>query len=274
MSRYKIGQLSKTMGVSSHLLKHYEKFDLVRPIKDDSTNYRYYTIAQCARIIASRSYRNMGFSLKDTSTLLNEADSKEIDFTIEQRIEELDAQIRELELQKYLALEFQNDCKVMDRKLDQWFIEEMGTFYFMEQTNNKELIEEEEELEKTINLLEYVPMAKAALLIDESSFQGKDLSYHWGVLLEEEKIEDEDRRKIEESKNIYKVKGQRMFVTYLKVEVPFIDNYRLINEIKAKYLQFGESLTSDVYAKLIKTETVQDKEFQYFAIYIPIKPVG
>ena len=40
--RYKIGDVSRILGISTDLLRYYEKKGVVKPQKDQSNDYRYY----------------------------------------------------------------------------------------------------------------------------------------------------------------------------------------------------------------------------------------
>ena len=91
MAKYKIGQLSKTMGVSTHSIKHYEKFKLVYPCKDDATNYRYYDLSQYARIIDCKKFRNIGVPIKDISLLLNNSSNDDFNNILQHHISDLDS---------------------------------------------------------------------------------------------------------------------------------------------------------------------------------------
>ncbi|MDO5520644.1 MAG: MerR family transcriptional regulator [bacterium] len=273
MHKYKIGQLSKTMGVSTHLLKHYEKFNLVSPVKDDSTNYRYYDIGQCIKIIASKKYRNMGFPLKDTELLINAMDDDAINQAVENQIKSLEEQIKELEQQKYMAMQYRQDSQDLDRKLGQWYVEELKEFYFIKQTNGRELIEENTLEEMGNNLLDCIPVAKSIVQIMASSFIEDKVEYHWGLAIENEKLSHINNYKFDLNKdysNIYKIEQQRAFVTYVKVESPYMGNGRLKEEILKKYQMFEVSLTKDAYAEMIKAENVKDTMIHYFRVVIPL----
>lgn len=103
MAQYKIGQLSKTMGVSTHSIKHYEKFKLVYPCKDDATNYRYYELSQYARLIECKKFRNIGVPIKNISLLLNNSDNDNFSNILNKHILDLSDQINTLVHQKELT---------------------------------------------------------------------------------------------------------------------------------------------------------------------------
>lgn len=267
MEKYKIGQLSKSMGVSTHLLKHYEKFNLVYPTKDDSTNYRYYDLAQCTRIIESKKFRNMGFPLKDTACILNEMSTEDIDSLIASQVKELEQQIARLETQKFLAMKYYEESMALENCLNQWFVVEMDEFRYFEQTNNRTLIEGKELVQFPENMLDYAPVVKSYVQIEKESFLGDEPVYHWGVGFWTSDMEQIEHQNIVVEKLDYLPKG-RAYVTYLKVEVPYMDNGRLIRAIREKYDEFEGNLTKDAFAVLMKTGTEQETHYHYYAVYI------
>ena len=143
MAKYKIGQLSKMMGVSSHLLKHYEKFDLVVPEKSGDTNYRYYDISQCARIIESKKYRNMGFGLKDIRELMNEDTNEQMKEKVANQIETLEREIASLTKQRDLAKLYMRQCEEIDGKLGEWYIKECPAMVFLKHSIGKDIHKDE-----------------------------------------------------------------------------------------------------------------------------------
>lgn len=268
MSKYKVGQLSKVMGVSPHLLKHYEKYDLVVPVKDDTTNYRYYDISQCARIIESKKYRNVGFSLKETSQLLNDADNDMLNQMLSCQIANIDEQIENLKKQKEKAVLLYEDSKKLDEYLNQWFIEKSPSLLFLKQSNNRDILEEGRSACEKFNLIDHVPSIRSAVYLKQECFHDGPIDYHWGIILDEEKIKI-DPQEIDD--RFIQCPSSRFFVSYVKVSSPFMDNKKLIMKILEQYNEFAEKINTDVYAVKYKEVHEEGKEYHYFKIYVPIR---
>ena len=267
MRKYKVGQLSKVMGVSPHLLKHYEKYDLVIPVKDDTTNYRYYDISQCSRIIESKKYRNVGFSLKETSQLLNDADNDILNQMLSCQITNIEEQIEKLIRQKEMALLLYEDSKKIDEYLNQWFIEKAPNLLFLKQSNNRDMLEEGRSVCEKFGLIEHVPSIKSAVYLKQECFHHGVIDYHWGIILDKEKIKI-DPNEIDDC--FILCTSSRFFVSYVKVPSPFMDNKILIIKILEKYNEFAETINADVLAVKCKEVHEKGKEYHYFKIYIPI----
>ena len=59
MSRYNISKASKTLNISSELLRHYERLGLIEP-KRAENGYRFFNAQDLDKLQGIRRYRNMG----------------------------------------------------------------------------------------------------------------------------------------------------------------------------------------------------------------------
>lgn len=267
MESYKIGQLTKTMGVSSHLLKHYEKFDLIIPIKDHETNYRYYDFGQFGRLIQSKRFRNIGFSIKDTSDLVKGINNKKLNETLSKHIDYLQVEIENLKLQQKLATDLYHSSLVCDERLNQWFIEMMPTRYILMQSDNKRLIEENHSLIGEINLIDHAPITESLLYIPKSNLVTDRFSYHWCLGILETEL---DFLQLSVDERFIRLDSCRVFTTYLKVQIPYTDNKVLIHAIKEIFTTYPFHCCGDMVAILLKSTCEDEVLYHYFKICIPI----
>ena len=66
-----IGEASKASGVSSKMIRHYEKIGLLSKTTRSGAGYRHYTPAQVQALSLLRRARNLGFSMSDMAQLLS-----------------------------------------------------------------------------------------------------------------------------------------------------------------------------------------------------------
>ncbi len=71
--KYKIGDVSKILGISTDLIRYYEKKGVVSPQKGPSNSYRYYDTWDINFLIDCLWYKNFGFSIDDISKLESES---------------------------------------------------------------------------------------------------------------------------------------------------------------------------------------------------------
>ena len=75
---FKIGEFSQLSRVSVRMLRHYDQLDLLKPSRTDTfTNYRYYSADQLPRLNRILALRDLGFSLEQIGTMLDEELSAE-----------------------------------------------------------------------------------------------------------------------------------------------------------------------------------------------------
>lgn len=101
---FKISEFSKLTTISSRMLRHYDKIDLLKPaITDPENNYRYYTPEQINQANHIRSLKNIGLSLTEINTILTES-IEETDYLPTQK-KRLETELAEKKLQlSYLRL--------------------------------------------------------------------------------------------------------------------------------------------------------------------------
>ncbi|MEZ4516615.1 MAG: helix-turn-helix domain-containing protein [Chloroflexota bacterium] len=72
---FKIGDFSRLAQVSTRMLRHYDQIGLLKPSHTDKwTGYRYYTIDQLPRLHRIIALKELGFSLEQVATLLQDED--------------------------------------------------------------------------------------------------------------------------------------------------------------------------------------------------------
>ena len=75
---FKIGEFSRLSRVSVRMLRHYDQLGLLTPSQTDPfTNYRYYSAEQLPRLNRILALRDLGFSLEQIGSMLDEALSSE-----------------------------------------------------------------------------------------------------------------------------------------------------------------------------------------------------
>ena len=94
--RYKIGDVSRILGISRDLLRYYEKKGVVTPTKDKSNDYRYYDTWDINYLIDCVWYKNFGFGIDEIAHMLSECDADALIGKLDTKSEELAASILSL----------------------------------------------------------------------------------------------------------------------------------------------------------------------------------
>ena len=74
---WRIGQLARRCGVSERTLRHYDKIGLLKPAAVDAvTGYRWYGVAELARLDRIRGMQALGLQLRDIADLIDAPDTQ------------------------------------------------------------------------------------------------------------------------------------------------------------------------------------------------------
>ena len=88
--RYKIGDVARILGISTDLIRYYEKKGVVTPVKDKSNDYRYYDTWDINYLIDCLWYKNFGFNIDHIADMVS-------DFSRTDLLSDLDGKEAELE---------------------------------------------------------------------------------------------------------------------------------------------------------------------------------
>ncbi|MBQ8831381.1 MAG: MerR family transcriptional regulator [Oscillospiraceae bacterium] len=87
--RYKIGDVAKILGISTDLIRYYEKKGVVSPEKGEHNSYRYYDTWDINFLIDCLWYKNFGFSIDEISVIESETTYD----SLLERIDDMSAEI-------------------------------------------------------------------------------------------------------------------------------------------------------------------------------------
>ena len=184
--RYKIKEFSDEMGVTIDLVKHYEKYGIINPIKEKESKYRFYTIQHGERILASKRFRNMGFTIRDSAKIMNEYSLEEIQSTLNDRAIEIEKEIKKLESMHKKIIALNEQCEIFKKCEDNEAITMSPGFYFLRQTENSEFYQDDDTKERMKEWIEHFPFVTKALKVPKDYFyEDTELNYSWGLAVDE-----------------------------------------------------------------------------------------
>lgn len=91
--RYGIGEIAGILGISTELLRHYERKNIITP-KRDENGYRYYDLDTVKKLTGVRRSRAFGFSLEDADRLLVSGSREETVALHRERLLELERELQ------------------------------------------------------------------------------------------------------------------------------------------------------------------------------------
>lgn len=86
MKRYTINKISRYLGISGEMLRHYERLGLISP-KRGENGYRSYTALDVSVIMRMQYFQSMGMSLRTCGRLINDSDLADTAATLTAEIE-------------------------------------------------------------------------------------------------------------------------------------------------------------------------------------------
>ena len=96
--RYKIGDVARILGISTDLLRYYEKKGVVTPQKDKNNDYRYYDAWDINFLIDCLWYKRFGFGIPQVAYMVTDCYHGDLVSLLDEKGDELEAHIRQQEL--------------------------------------------------------------------------------------------------------------------------------------------------------------------------------
>lgn len=95
--RYKIGDVSRILGISADLLRYYEKKGVVQPQKDKSNDYRYYDTWDINFLIDCLWYKHFGFAIPQVAYMVTDCYHGDLISLLDEKSDQMEADIRRQE---------------------------------------------------------------------------------------------------------------------------------------------------------------------------------
>ena len=137
--KYKIGEVSRILGISADLLRYYEKKGVVHPEKNRSNDYRYYDSWDINFLTDCLWFKNMGFSIEQIADIVRIPGVDALDELFRGKEEELEESIRRGQLLLRRSREQREDlerartllgrCEEAERPETLLFLNRMGENY-------------------------------------------------------------------------------------------------------------------------------------------------
>ena len=97
-NKYKIGDVAKILGISTDLLRYYEKKGVVSPQKDARNDYRYYEVWDINFLLDCLWFKNFNFSIEEIAQLVSGSDYETLSGQLAAKEEELERALRRQKL--------------------------------------------------------------------------------------------------------------------------------------------------------------------------------
>ena len=191
--KYKIGDVARILGVSTDILRYYERKGVVTPEKDEHNDYRYYDSWHINFLMDCLWFKNYGFSIEQIADMVRIPTVGELEGLFLGKEEEIRAQIRRLQLLLRRSEEHRAELAMIDRLLYKCeiaqspafvrFIDRIGQNYMTDSVTN----------EAAKQWLTALPFNHRYFeMPGEAIMPGQEEDYRWGYSLSEEYVKELD----------------------------------------------------------------------------------
>lgn len=188
--KYSIGEFAEMIGVTTDTLRLYEKYNIIKPLRDENNNYRYYDDLDVRNILWSRWYRSLDVPLEEVATFVNSPNKDEILNRIQKTQEDLKKEIMEKMLLLNRVKEIVDNIKEIDSQLNKCSIKNTSGIYRLKQTYINTLIDDDRIKNAVDEWMELLPYAFFSFKTDKEDFfsNSECLKYNWGLGIKESDV--------------------------------------------------------------------------------------
>ena len=184
--KYSIGTMAKLMGISAEAIRYYESRNIISPVRDPETGYRYYNTWDFHMLLRARYYQNYGFSLEEIAELFRSHELGEIRGKMVDQEEMIQQEIiRQMNLLKRIR---QSQQVLQDAKdsVGKFRIEERPGIYRMNTQKNYTLFKKKEQLDLISEWTEKEPFVFSCAVFYQKNIENGESEFDFGMGLREE----------------------------------------------------------------------------------------
>lgn len=266
--RYKIGDVSRILGISPDLIRYYEEKGVVSPHKDPYNNYRYYDTWDINYLIDCLWYKNFGFGIEQVAHMVNDCTYDMLLDNIEEKAEEIldDIRLQELLLQRIRRyIERLVNTKNYIGRCD---LRQSAEFVRYINRHNTRYDNQAELHGLAREWLKYMPFTRRYFEVPEDGILGNVDNYMWGFSL--------GAQYVDEFRVTVKPPVERM---YPRLCVHSAFKSRGKDQFSARHLDFlmeyaeanGLTVSGNAFGNLACSVIEDGQVTGYFEVWLPVE---
>lgn len=178
--KYKIGDVSKILGISPDLLRYYQKKGVVTPTKGENNNYRYYDAWDINFLIDCLWFKNFGFGIEQTAKLVSDSSYEDVLARMEDRREEIRQSMRREQMLLDRADQYFASMARIKTMLGKCDLVYSPEFYRYLNRHNYDYENIRELQDLSHQWLQYMPFVNRCFEIEQADLENKTDNYAWG----------------------------------------------------------------------------------------------
>lgn len=263
---YTIGELAKILGVTAETIRYYERKNIIQPIHNEESGYRYYTAWDLHVLIRARCYLGFGLTIDETANLLKKESIDEIDETLEKQEEMIQKNIiYQMNLLKKIRL---NRKLLNDTKNNDLSIQMSPGIYRIDSQKCYHIDLSKQEQKELKEFCQNVPFIFSTALFTKEHIENNNTDFYFGVGIEEDYAHFLD---IHETKFIQYYPPQKcLYMCISSCSSQFLTYHALkpaFEYMKDNNLQ----LNGDIITQIVAYSKPKDEYINWHNIWIPIQ---
>ena len=178
--KYKIGDVSKILGISPDLLRYYQKKGVVSPTMGENNNYRYYDAWDINFLLDCLWFKSFGFGIEQTAKLVSDSTYENVLHDMREKHAEIEASLRREQMLLTRAGQYFDEIartKTMLGKCDLVYSPEIY-LYLNRYNHDYENIAGLQHISQ--RWLKYMPFMHRSFEIDRQDLENRTENYAWG----------------------------------------------------------------------------------------------
>lgn len=267
--KYKIGDVSKILGISPDLLRYYQKKGVVKPVMGESNNYRYYDAWDINFLIDCLWFKNFGFGIEQTAKLVSSSSFDDVVHDMREKCDEIAASIRREQLLLYRSEQYFAGMRRARTMLGKCSLVYSPEIYRYLNRFNHDYRNIAEMQETSHRWLQYMPFVTRCFEVDRIDLENKTDNYAWGFSMGMDLVEklnvplEPPVAHLTSEPSVYTVftsSGKSGFSPqHLKNAMDFTREH-------------GLTVTGNARGNLICSVVENDRLTGYFEVWIPVEP--
>ena len=270
--KYTINEMASIVGVGIETLRHYEDKGILTPARDENNNYRLYSISDIRKFNTSRTFRSYGFTIQETSKLLEWKSLDLIQDNISNKIEDLAKEKLFLEEKINKLQVYSEMLNEINNLKDGFLIKEMPDLYYFETQRVDDYKRDLENDNLKKQWIDYFPITQWARRIKESRIKSmsEGLQYDNGIMIECEKAKEIDfPQKL--IKSAEKISGGKIWYTIFSKEDDEPYDWHIFKPIFQQISHKGYEVCGDIITFYISSSIKGDTLTNYHYCMIRIR---
>ena len=184
--KYSIGKMASLLGISAEAIRYYESKEIIRPIRDPNTGYRYYSTWDFHMLLRARYYQKCGFSLEEISALFRSRDLGKIGASLH---DQEDAIQREIIYQMNLLKRVRQSQELLadaERSVGQYRLARRPGIYRINTQKNYTLYKDKTHLDLIADWVEKEPFVYSCAVFYADDIRAGTSRFDFGMGLDEE----------------------------------------------------------------------------------------